>query len=239
MGKPRPNPDHEQLRKLVWLAQHPAVEVIGIDEVGYGALAGPLVVGGVVLTKGWDHDLCRDSKVLSARQREKALPILKDNWLSAVVIGMEAPDVDQLGVDKALIQLTSQVGSILSTMYPDAVLVQDGDLPVPIEDRNNSNMTWMPGADGLVPAVSAASIVAKLTRDEDMVNYSEVFPEYGFAQHKGYGTAAHMDALDRFGPCPIHRFTYKPVRQRVVASKPWQSPQRKHGMDVWTSCPAP
>jgi len=239
MSKPRPNPSGEQLRRLLWLARHPAVDVIGIDEVGYGALAGPLIVGGVVLTKGWDHELCRDSKALSARQRETALPIIRDSWLSAVVVGMEAPDVDQVGVDKALVQLTSQVGDILSTMYPEAVLVQDGDLPAPVEHRDNSNMTWMAGADTLVPAVSAASILAKVTRDADMVGYSEVFPEYGFDRHKGYGTAVHMEALDRHGPCPIHRFTYKPVRQRVVPSVSWQSPQRKTGMDVWMTYPSP
>lgn len=238
MSKPRPQPTVQQLRQLMWLQEHPASEVIGIDEVGLGAWAGPLVVGGVVLSKGWDHELCRDSKALTPRQREKALPILSRNWLAAVVMGMEAPDVDQIGVGTAREWLTRMVGEMLSKPYPNAILVQDGDVPVPIPGRDNTNMVWMPGADGQVPAVSAASVLAKVTRDTDMVHYSEVFPDYDFQSNKGYRSLKHERGLDTVGPSPIHRFSYKPVRQRVVPSQPWQSPHRKQGMDVWMSFPA-
>lgn len=239
--KPRPLPTPSQLRPLIQIERHPASEIIGIDEVGMGAWAGPVVVGGVVLPKGWDHDLCRDSKEFkkNERKRRRALHVMEKNWLAAVVMGMEAPDVDQLGVEGARALLTQKVGLTLSAAYPNAIIVQDGDVPVPIDGRDNSNMFWMVSADALVPAVSAASILAKVTRDEDMVNYDEVFPGYDFASNKGYHAYAHVRGLASQGPCPIHRFSYKPIALRVVASEPWQSPRRKQGTHVWMSFPAP
>lgn len=227
-----------QLSAVQALQDHPAEEVIGIDEVGYGSWAGPLVVGGVVLPKLWDHELCRDSKSLSAKKREQSLYVLRQNWLAAVVMGMEAADVDQIGVHGALQHLTREVGTVLGGMYPNALLVQDGEVPVPIPHRDNTNMLWTSNADGLVPAVSAASILAKVTRDEDMVIYSHDFPEYKFESNKGYHSNAHKRALETVGPCPIHRFSYKPLRPYVVGSQPWQSPRRKSGIDVWISFPA-
>jgi ribonuclease HII len=156
-----------------------------------------------------------------------------------MVAGMEAADVDQLGVGPALAQLVVRTASELLALYPSAILVQDGDIPTPVPGCTNANMAWMPEADVLVPAVSAASMLAKVTRDIDMVQYSMVFPEYGFESNKGYGTAKHEQALMTYGPCPIHRFSYKPVRRYMLQSASWQSPQRKTGIDVWTSYHSP
>lgn len=211
--------------------------VVGIDEVGYGSWAGPLVVGGVVLPKEWDHDLCRDSKELTEKQRESALDELDTEWFAAVVLGMEAVDVDQLGVGIARHQLTTWVAQLLSDRFPGAVVVQDGDTPAPVPGRNAGDLICMPGADAQVPAVSAASILAKVTRDRDMTEYAQVFPGYAFESNKGYHSVDHVKGLDQLGPCPIHRFSYKPIKKYMVSSVVWQSPRRKTGINVWTSYP--
>ena len=211
--------------------------VIGIDEVGYGSWAGPLVIGGVVLPKEWDHDLCRDSKDLTEKQRAAALDELDTEWFGAVVAGMEAVDVDQLGVSVARQQLTSHVAQLLGERFPGAIVVQDGDVPAPVPGRDNTNMIWMPGADAQVPAVSAASILAKVTRDGDMTEYAQVFPGYAFESNKGYHSVDHVAGLEQYGPCPIHRFSYRPIQKYMVSSVTWQSPRRKTGINVWTSYP--
>ena len=228
----------EQLEKIQWIAQHPADIVIGIDEVGLGAWAGPVVVGGVVLQKDWRHPLCRDSKSLSASQRVKALQVIQESWLAAIVVGMEATDVDQIGVDKAVQQLTIQVATSLLHLYPKAIVVQDGSVPSFLPGEETHNVVWMPRADQQVAAVSAASILAKVMRDDDMDNYDEVFPGYAFKSNKGYHSADHVAGLEKRGPTPIHRFSYKPIRSYVVESEAWQSPRRKTGINVWTSYPA-
>lgn len=237
--KPRPTPSVQQLRVLNMLDQYPGNEVIGVDEVGLGAWAGPLVVGGVVLDKKWDHSLCRDSKILTESRRHKALRILQDNWLGAVTVGMEAIDLDLIGPHDALAYLTRRVIQLLSAVYPTAIVVQDGDVPVPVEGRDYKNMLWLPSGDDLVPAVSAASIFAKVTRDDDMVGYDQGFPEYDFRSNKGYHARRHVEALDRFGPTPVHRYCYRPVRERVVKSEEWQYRLRPREISVWTSFKAP
>lgn len=237
MAKTRPRPDETQIARLALIEAHPAEYVLGVDEVGFGAWAGPLVVGGVVLPKGWDHPLCLDSKVLSAKQRVKALAALKDSWVTAIVCGMEANDVDKIGVNYAREYLTKLVTKALLQIVPDSLVVQDGGDPISSEGVERRNLVCMVGADAHVPAVSAASIVAKLTRDEDMVSYGEVFPEYAFHSNKGYHSAAHNNGLAAHGPCAIHRMSYKPLKKFVVGSKPWQSRPQKRETHVWTSFP--
>jgi ribonuclease HII len=237
--KPRPQPTVEQHRVLRALEEHQADLVIGIDEVGYGAWAGPLVVGGAVVFKDWDHGHCRDSKAFNKHDdRFYSLKQFRSELVDGVVMGMEAPDVDQLGVTPALGELTKEVALWLLQRHPSAVVVQDGDVPWSIPGRDNTNMFWTPGADAVVPAVSAASMLAKTLRDQDMIHYAQVFPEYGFHRHKGYHSQKHVDALIISGPSPIHRFSFKSVAQRVVASEPWQSPRRKTGIHVWRHSPA-
>lgn len=226
--KGRPEPDERQQKELERIESLPHDFVIGIDEVGCGPWAGPLVVGGVVLPRGWDHPMVLDSKALTPKRRREANTVVYDNCFDYCIKSVEAYVLDQEGLEPARKRLTHEVAIELSSRWPDAIVVQDGDTPVPIEGRNWKNMAWMPKADALVPAVSAGSIIAKVHRDDDMVNYHEVFPEYSFYRNKGYGTPQHIAGLSAHGPCVLHRFSYKPLKRFLVKSGQW--PPKPNGM---------
>ncbi len=231
--KGRPAPNERQQRELERIASLPHDFVIGIDEVGFGPWAGPLVVGGVVLPKGWDHPMVLDSKALTPKRRREANTVVYDNCYDFCIKSVEAHELDKEGLENARARLTREVATELGSRWPDAVVVQDGDTPVPIEGRNWNNMAWLPKADALVPAVSAGSIIAKVHRDDDMVNYHEVFPEYAFYKNKGYGTPQHIAGLEVHGPCILHRLSYKPLRRYLVQSGRW--PTRLNGTPASTS----
>jgi ribonuclease HII len=186
--------------------------VAGIDEAGRGPLAGPVVAAAVVLPGDYHHDVLRDSKQLTSIQREhlyeELLTRTDVHWAVAIVTHHE---VDKLNIlratHKAMRAATSQL-----TAAPDHVLI-DG-LPVrpfPIKQ------TALVGGDGLSFSIAAASVVAKVTRDRLMLDFDREFPEYGFAQHKGYGTALHLERLRQHGPCPIHRRSFLPVQQLTLS----------------------
>lgn len=206
----RPVPTHDQQKQLDRLAGIPHDIVIGIDEVGYGSWAGPLTVGGVVLPRGWDHPMVLDSKALSPKRRREASEIVYANCWGFSIRCLEAPGIDQEGVSQARERLTREVAEELGQQF-EAVVVQDGSVPAPVPGRDKTNMVWLPKADALVPAVSAASVIAKVWRDDEMVGYHEVFPYYFWQSNKGYGTKAHEAGLEKYGPCVLHRFTYKSV----------------------------
>lgn len=235
-NRPRPRPDDVQRVRLSEISVHPSEEVIGVDEVGFGAWAGPLVVGGVVFPKGWDHPLCRDSKSLSHRARQEFMPVLKNNCLGAIVVSMEAAGVDVLGAGEALALLTAYAVDALAAVHPKALVVLDGAEPIFRHPRNDT--IWLPKADALVPAVSAASILAKTTRDDGMVTYDECFPGYGFASNKGYHSAAHVEGLEKLGPSLIHRLSYSPLKKLVVPSDLWEPRRSENATSVWMSFPA-
>jgi ribonuclease HII len=185
--------------------------VAGVDEAGRGPLAGPVVAAAVVLPVDYHHDVLRDSKQLTQLQRERLYDELVArtdvHWAVAIVTHRE---VDKLNIlratHKAMRAATAQLGAT-----PDHVLI-DG-LPVrhfPIEQ------TALVGGDNLSFSIAAASVIAKVTRDRLMLDFDREFPEYGFAQHKGYGTALHLERLRLHGPCPIHRRTFLPVQQLTL-----------------------
>jgi len=190
--------------------------VIGIDEVGYGACAGPLSVGGVIMPFGMSHECIRDSKQVSPAWRERAYPIIDkivDAW---VVRDLSSSEVDLHGVKHAVDRLNSDVAAELVCMIgEDAsfVLVHDGDDPINLDCLNWDNHMYFPKADGIVQAVGAASIMAKVTRDYDMVNYHSVWPHYDWDNNKGYGTPRHIEGLKKHGACILHRQSYKLVRR--------------------------
>lgn len=191
------------------------VYIAGLDEVGRGPLAGPVVAAAVVMPRGFANDEIKDSKLLSLKQREKLAPLIcgsAESWAIGVV---EVADIDRINILRASLLAMVKALDSLATQ-PDCLLI-DGNQPIPAElfgkrAVSRYQKTIVKG-DQLCLSIAAASIIAKVARDAMMVEFDKQFPEYGFAGHKGYGSAAHLEALRRYGPSPIHRLSYKPVRE--------------------------
>ena len=185
----------------------------GVDEVGRGALAGPLVAAAVILP-GEDEenasfravkDLIRDSKTLSRKRREEIAEIIEASG-AAIGIGMVEPDeIDVIGINPA--NRTAMERAVLALpVEPDMLLIDALTL-----DLDTPQIGVIDG-DAQSISIAAASIVAKVTRDRLMVGMHVSWPDYGFARHKGYGVASHLAALQELGPCPQHRRCFAPVR---------------------------
>ncbi len=182
--------------------------IVGIDEAGRGPLAGPVVAGAAILPAKFRHKVLRDSKLLSAAQRERLYDELtkRDDvvWSVAVVT---TEDVDRLNILQAS-YLAMRLAVDALQIKPDHALI-DGR-PVPHFPLGH---TALVDGDKRSFSIAAASVLAKVTRDRLMVDFDRVFPLYGFAQHKGYSTALHLERLRLHGPCPIHRRSFFPVQQ--------------------------
>lgn len=176
--------------------------IAGIDEVGRGPLAGPVVACCVILPD--DHPILylNDSKKLSPKKRDELYDVIMKEAV-CVGLGMEPPEViDSVNILQATYSaMRKAIGSM--QIRPDFLLVDAVTIP-------HTGIPQCPIIRGDAQSVSiaAASIVAKVTRDRMMEDYDRIYPEYGFAAHKGYGTAAHIDAIKRCGPCPIHRRSF-------------------------------
>lgn len=176
--------------------------ICGIDEVGRGPLAGPVVAGAVVLPKGSRILYINDSKKLSAKKREELFDIIKEEAVS-VGIGMASPErIDEINILQATYEAMRQAICKLNPA-PDMLLVDAVTIP-----EVTTKQVGIVKGDAKSVSIAAASILAKVTRDHMMVELDEAYPEYGFAQHKGYGSAAHIEALKKYGPCPIHRESF-------------------------------
>lgn len=190
--------------------------IAGLDEAGRGAWAGPVCAGAVVLPLGHANlpqllDGVRDSKQLSPAQREALLPIVLD-VADAVGVGWADPaEVDQRGIvpatQQAMVRAVTNLESQVDALLLDHIRLPDLRLP----------QRSLPKADARCLSVAAASIVAKVTRDRLMTTLDREFPGYGFARHKGYGTRQHREALARLGPSPIHRMSWRPIREILGA----------------------
>ena len=179
-----------------------AEHVCGVDEVGRGPLAGPVVAGAVILPTDCNILHIKDSKKLSAKKREEVYGIIREEAV-AVGLGYSSPErIDEINILQATYEAMREAISNLS-VAPD-ILLNDA---VVIPDISIRQIPIIKG-DSKSISIGAASIVAKVTRDRLMTQYDEVFPDYGFASHKGYGTKAHMEALRMHGPTPIHRRTF-------------------------------
>lgn len=172
-------------------------KLCGIDEAGRGPFAGPLVVAGVILNK--DVDELNDSKKLTEKKREKLFDIIKENS-SYHVVFTSNETIDKLGLSLCL---KNSINEIMDTLDTDNFLM-DGNTTFGIE-----NLKSLIKADATVKEVSAASILAKVSRDRYMVNIAKEYPNYNFEKHKGYGTKAHIDAIIEHGYCNLHRRTFK------------------------------
>jgi ribonuclease HII len=169
----------------------------GIDEAGRGPFAGPMTVAGVVLKN--DIKELDDSKKLTEKKREKLFDIIKDNSIYHVVF-TSAKDIDELGLS---ICLQNSIKEIMKNIEAEQYLM-DGNTAFGIE-----NLEFLIKADAQIQEVSAASILAKVSRDRYMCDIAKEYPLYSFEKHKGYGTKAHTDAIIEHGYCDIHRRTFK------------------------------
>ena len=176
--------------------------VCGIDEVGRGPLAGPVVAGAVILPKDCDILYINDSKQLSEKKREELYDVIMEKAVSTG-LGFVSPErIDQINILQATYEAMREAIAKLSPQ-PDLLLNDAVTIPkvairqVPIIKGDAKSIS-----------IAAASIIAKVTRDRLMVQYDSVFPEYGFASNKGYGAAAHIEALRKYGPTPIHRRSF-------------------------------
>ena len=190
--------------------------IAGVDEAGRGPLAGPVVAAAVILPahltgqEPWLTAL-DDSKRLSPKQREKALPLIEQN-AAAVAVAMESPAaIDRLGIGRAVIRAMLRAVAGLS-IQPQHLLLDY----VPIKECPYPFATLIKG-DRRSYSIAAASIVAKTARDRIMIQAADRYPGYGFAGNKGYPTAQHRAKLQELGPCPLHRRSFAPVRQAVLA----------------------
>ena len=176
--------------------------ICGIDEAGRGPLAGPVAAGAVVLPKGCRILYLNDSKKLSEKRREDLFLEIKEKAV-AWNVGLATPArIDEINIlqatYEAMREAVSKLEPVPQILLNDAVTIPDVTIPqVPIIKGDAKSIS-----------IAAASIVAKVTRDRMMVEYDKVMPEYGFASNKGYGAAAHIEALKKYGPSPIHRATF-------------------------------
>ena len=176
--------------------------ICGVDEAGRGPLAGPVAAGAVILPKDCTILYLNDSKKLSEKRREELFLEIREKAVSYSV-GIVGPErIDEINIlqatYEAMRQAVSGLGAVPDLLLNDAVTIPELAIPqVPIIKGDAKSVS-----------IAAASILAKVTRDHRMEEYDRQFPQYGFAKHKGYGTAAHVAAIREFGPCPIHRRSF-------------------------------
>ena len=184
--------------------------IAGVDEAGRGPLAGPVVAGAVILDRNRPIDGLMDSKVLSEARRETLAVLIAERALAWSVGWSDAAEIDRLNILQAtfLAMRRALLGLRLS---PGLVEVDGNRLPDLMINGRQLDGKAIVGGDAKIPAISAASIIAKVHRDQMMRSFDQIYPAYGFGQHKGYGTAAHRDCLSRLGPCPQHRRSFRPV----------------------------
>ncbi|HEY7400294.1 MAG TPA: ribonuclease HII [Actinomycetota bacterium] len=181
--------------------------IAGVDEVGRGALAGPLVAAAVILPEGFDREGIRDSKELTHLQREVAYERIVAGAVAYAIVKAHPPMIDARGLHRSNIALLRRAIRALEPR-PDYALI-DG-FPVP---RMPCMSLSIKKGDAVAASVAAASIVAKVTRDRIMERLHRRFPEFGFSHNRGYGTPEHLEVLDRLGPCEVHRLSFAGVGQ--------------------------
>lgn len=176
--------------------------IAGIDEVGRGPLAGPVVACAVVLPKGCEILYVNDSKQLSAAKREELYEEIMEKALGVGLGCVSHTRIDEINILQATYEAMREAVHHLP-VEPDLLLNDAVVIPQLLMQQ-----VKLIHGDARSISIAAASIVAKVTRDRMMVEYDEIYPQYGFAQNKGYGSAAHMDAIRKYGPCPIHRKSF-------------------------------
>src|SRR2546428_1703997 len=212
-------------------------QVAGTDEAGRGALAGPVVAAAVVLPEKFRHRRLNDSKQLSPELREEIYSDLVSNpevrWTVGIIDSIEIDRINILRASHRAMRLA--IEALIEP--PDHALI-DGlpVIPFPLPQ------TAIIDGDCISLSIAAASVIAKVTRDRMMRDFCAQFPQYSFSQHKGYGTELHLLKLHEFGPCPIHRRSFEPVAQPLLAleelAKISSSPARRARREIGVSIPA-
>lgn len=183
--------------------------VCGVDEVGRGPLAGPVVAAAVILDPGRPIDGLADSKVLSERRREALFEVIRERALAWSLGRAEVAEIDELNILQASLLAMRRAVAALPSL-PGLALIDGNRVP-----ELDCQARAIVGGDASEPCISAASILAKVTRDREMVALDARYPGYGLARHKGYPTAAHMAALAALGVSAIHRRSFAPVRRLI------------------------
>lgn len=194
--------------------------ILGIDEVGRGPYAGPLVIGACILgdwqnseNAEWIEKLT-DSKKLSAKRREELYVLIKEKALATATGWVSSTEIDEVGLSEALRLATRRaVEQIQKTRVPFSEIIIDGTMNFLVGTKLEKYVSTLKKGDFLVKEISAASILAKVERDKYMAELDAIYPEYGFGKHVGYGTAAHQKAMEEFGLTPEHRRSFRPVRE--------------------------
>ncbi len=195
------------------LAQQGIRYIAGVDEAGRGPLAGPVVSAAVILPFGYESDLIKDSKALTPVKRERLYKMILQDAQAVGVGACDHEEIDQINIHHA--SLLSMKRAVMDLALPWDFLLIDGkftlDLSTESARVSSCGQKAVIKGDAKSISIAAASIVAKVTRDHIMEDMDRMYPEYGFARHKGYPTKAHKKALAKFGPCRIHRRTFRGV----------------------------
>jgi ribonuclease HII len=183
--------------------------IAGVDEAGRGPLAGPVFAAAVVFDKDTVIPEINDSKKLSERKREELFDVIKEKALYYSIVSVDEKEIDRINILNATYKCFNMAVSSLDAM-PDVVLIDGnrcGEMPTEYE-------TIVKG-DSKSMSIAAASILAKVARDRYITELDAIYPEYNFKKHKGYGTKEHLELIAKNGPCPIHRMTFKGVKEHV------------------------
>ncbi|RXN92510.1 ribonuclease HII [Achromobacter aloeverae] len=188
------------------------VIVAGVDEAGRGPLAGAVYAAAVILDPARRIDGLADSKVLTAERRDELALLIRENALAWFIAKASVKEIDKLNILRAtMLAMQRAVAGLL--IKPGLALVDGNQAP-----KLKCGVKTIIKGDALVPAISAASILAKTARDADLVRLHGKYPHYGFDQHKGYGTAMHLERLREHGPCPEHRQSFAPIKAWVAGT---------------------
>lgn len=193
-------------------------EIAGVDEAGRGCLAGPVVAGACILPEKYDLPGLNDSKQLTADKRGVLYDLIREQAVAWAVGVAWAPEIDQINILEATYRAMARAVRHLNTQ--PRFLRIDGNKTIPSHAlRQDIAQEYVIKGDGKVPAISAASVMAKTFRDRLMTKLAGRYPGYGISKHMGYGTKAHMEAIKKLGPCRLHRLTFKGVKpeERVQA----------------------
>lgn len=177
----------------------------GVDEAGRGPLAGPVVAAAVIFPRGCALDGIKDSKQLAPKRREQLLHEIKKTALTTAVAVIQPEIIDRMNILRASLLAMEEAVKRLDTQ-PDCILI-DGNQPIRIQIQQQTVVK----GDARCCSIAAASILAKVTRDAIMDDYHHLYPQYNFIQNRGYPTGEHLQAIRRFGPCPIHRKSFRGV----------------------------
>jgi len=181
--------------------------IAGVDEAGRGPLAGPVVVAAVILDERPDLPGLDDSKRLTPKRRERLYALICEQALAWSVVEIPVDEIDRINILQAtLLGMRLAVENLRPS--PQRILIDGNRAP-----KVAGDVRTIVQGDRFVPEISAASILAKVSRDRRMRELHQQFPQYGFDQNKGYGTADHLRRLERFGPCPMHRRSFAPVKR--------------------------